>query len=78
MGEDTAQRLEMLLVMQWLDEGAGEEGDVALSVSTAAAELGLNKGRGGLLEVMAALGELEGRRVVEVAWPMGPGGGRPA
>ena len=57
--------------MQWLDEGAVEEGEVALSVPTAAAELGLEEGRGGLLGVMAALGELEERRVV--GWP-----GRPA
>jgi hypothetical protein len=74
VGDDTAQRLEMLLVMQWLDEGAVDEGEVALSVPTAAAELGLEEGRAGLLAVMAALGELEGRQVLEVAWPTGPGG----
>lgn len=63
------ERLEMLLVMQWLDEGAGDDGEVALSVPTAAAELGLEGGREGLLAVMAALGRLEERRVVSVAWP---------
>ena len=74
MGDDTGQRLEMLLVMQWLDEGAGDEGAIALSVATAASELGLEAGRPGLLRVMAALGELEERRVVSVAWPSGTGG----
>jgi hypothetical protein len=74
VADDVRQRLEMLLVMQWLDEGADEEGAVALSVSTATLELGLEEGRAGLLAVMAALGELEERRLVEVAWPGGPGG----
>jgi hypothetical protein len=69
------QRLEMLLVMQWLDEGAGEEGEVALSVATAASELDQEHGRAGLLAVMAALGELEERRVVSVGWPGGTGRG---
>jgi hypothetical protein len=65
----------MLLVMQWLDEGAGEEGVVALSVPTAAAELDQEGGRAGLLAVMAALGELEERRLVSVGWPSGTGRG---
>jgi hypothetical protein len=73
VADDTRQRLEMLLVMQWLDEGADEAGELALSVATAASELGLEHGRAGLLEVMAALGELEDRRVVRVAWPAGAG-----
>ena len=51
MAEETRQRLEMLLVMQWLDEGASDGGELALSVSTAAAELGLEAGRSGLLAV---------------------------
>lgn len=74
-GDDIDERLEMLLVMQWLDEGAGEEGEVALSVGTAASELGLEGGRSGLLAVMAALGELEERGAVRVAWPTGVAGG---
>jgi hypothetical protein len=73
-GEDIGQRLEMLLVMQWLDEGACEEGEVAMSVATAASELGLDGDRPGLLAVMAALGELEERRLVRVEWPTGPAG----
>ena len=72
--EDVGARLEMLLVMQWLDEGADDEGAVALSVPTAANELGLEPDRAGLLAVMAALGELEDRRLVTVAWPAGTGG----
>ncbi|MGE3235796.1 MAG: hypothetical protein AB7O78_18985 [Thermoleophilia bacterium] len=72
--DDVGARLEMLLVMQWLDEGADEEGAIALSVPTAANELGLEPDRAGLLAVMAALGELEDRRLVRVAWPAGTGG----
>lgn len=59
--------------MQWLDEGAGEEGEVALSVATAAFELDQEEGRAGLLAVLAALGELEDRRLVSVGWPGGAG-----
>jgi len=72
--DDTCQRLEMLLVMQWLDEGAVDGGEVALSVATAASELGL-EGGAGLLAVMAALGDLEDRGVVSVAWPSGAASG---
>jgi hypothetical protein len=67
-------RLEMLLVMRWLDEGAADDGEVALSVASVADELGLEPDRNGLLSVMAALGELEDRRLVTVAWPSGTGG----
>ena len=77
MADDDLQgRLEMLLVMQWLDEGAGDDGEVALSVATAASELDA-EGREGLLAVMAALGGLEDRRLVSVAW-LGGAGGREA
>lgn len=67
MTDDLAKRLEMLLVLQWLDEGRPEDGTVVLSVSTAAAELGLEIGRSGVLAVMAALGELEEEKLVQVA-----------
>lgn len=63
------ERLEMLLVLQWLDEGTPEDGAVALSVPTAATELGLEPGRSGLLAVMGALGDLESRGVARVEWP---------
>lgn len=68
---ETGQRLEMLLVMRWLDAGAADDGEVALSVAEAAAELGLEEDRRGLLEVMAGLGELESRGAVTVAWSSG-------
>ena len=68
---EMGERLEMLLVMQWLDEGAPEDGRVALSVPTAAGELGLESDREGLLAVMGALGDLEDRKLVSVAWPGG-------
>ncbi len=67
MTDDLAKRLEMLLVLQWLDEGRPEDGAVALSVSTAAADLGLESERAGVLAVMAALGDLEERKLVRVA-----------
>ncbi len=65
--DDLAKRLEMLLVLQWLDEGRPEDGVVALSVAMAAAELGLEGERAGVLAIMAALGELEERKLVRVA-----------
>ncbi len=65
--DDLAKRLEMLLVLQWLDEGRPEDGRVALSVRTAASELGLDPDRRGVLAIMSALGLLEERRLVEVA-----------
>jgi hypothetical protein len=64
--DDLAKRLEMLLVLQWLDEGRPEDGTVVLSVSTAASELGLELGRAGVLSVMGALGELEEEKLVRV------------
>jgi len=67
-------RLEMLLVARWLEEGADASGELSLSVAAAASELGLAPDRSGLLGVMAALGELEGRRLVAVSWPQGTGG----
>lgn len=75
MADDAiGERLEMLLVARWLEEGADEGGELSLSVAAAAAELGLPTGRRGLLAVMTALGELEDRRLVRVSWPQGPGG----
>lgn len=61
----------MLLVLQWLDEGRSPEGDVMLSVATAAAELGLH-GDAGLLALMRALGVLEDQGRVGVQWPGRP------
>ena len=67
MTDDLAKRLEMLLVLQWLDEGRPEDGTVAVSISTAAAELGLEGERSGILAIMAALGDLEERKLIRVA-----------
>ena len=66
--EENGQRLEMLLVMRWLEEGAAGDGEVTVPIAAVATELGLDDDRSGLLEVMTALGELEERRVVSVAW----------
>ncbi len=73
MSADSANagRLEMLLVLQWLDEGMAVDGDVMLSVPTAAAELGL-EGDDGLLALMSALGVLEDEGRVTVTWPGRP------
>ena len=61
----------MLRVLQWLDEGRTVDGDVMLSVPTAAAELGL-EGDAGLLHLMSALGVLEEEGRVRVEWPGRP------
>lgn len=62
----------MLLVLQWLDEGRAVDGDVLLSIPTAAAELDLSSEGEGLLAVMTALANLEESRRVAVSWPRGP------
>lgn len=70
---ETAERLEMLVVARWLDGGRPAEGVVTLPLGEAAEELDLGGGRDGLLRLMAALGELEHRGVLRVAWPGGIG-----
>lgn len=57
----------MLVVLQWLDEQRPADGTIALSVTTAAAELGLEPDRSGVLAVLAALGDLEEQGLVRVA-----------
>jgi hypothetical protein len=64
--DDLAKRLEMLLVLQWLDEGRSPAGAVRLSVVTAAGELDAGAGRAGVLAVMSALSQLEEHRLVGV------------
>jgi len=71
---EIAERLEMLVVSRWLDGGRPDDGEVVLRVDEAITELDLAFGREGLLNLMAALGDLESRGVVQVAWPMGVGG----
>jgi hypothetical protein len=74
MDDAIGERLEMLLVARWLEEGADPAGELSFPVAAAATELGLEPDRRGLLAVMAALGELEERRLVRVSWPQGTGG----
>ncbi len=70
---DLAERLEMLLVMQWLDEGRPDDGTVRLSVLTAASDLDAGDGRQGAMAVLAALSELEAAGAASVALtPAGP------
>ena len=69
---EIAERLEMLLVLQWLDEERPADGGVMVSIATAADELDLDSD-GGLLLVMGALSTLEEQRRIEVRWPRGPG-----
>lgn len=65
--DDLAKRLEMLIVLQWLDEGRSDDGAIRLSVTTAAAELGAAEGRSGVLAVMSALTDLEEGGLVRVS-----------
>lgn len=75
MADDAiGERLEMLLVARWLEEGEDPRGELALSPAAAAEELGLGTGRRGLLSVMTGLGALEERGLVTVSWPQGAGG----
>jgi hypothetical protein len=69
---DVGERLEMLLVMRWLDAGAPDEGALDVAIGSAADALGLETDREGILAVMSALGELESRGAIDVAWPAGP------
>lgn len=65
--DDLAKRLEMLIVLQWLDEGRPDDGAIRLSVTTAAAELDAGVGRAGVLAVMSALSDLEEGALVSVS-----------
>ncbi len=71
MPDSLDERLEMLLVLRWLDRGAPEDGTISVSVDDAAEELGVEGDRPGLLSLMSALGGLEERGAVSVRWPRG-------
>lgn len=73
MSETLHERLEMMIVLGWLDDGAPEDGTVSISVDETAEELGVEADRPGLLSVMSALGALEEKGVVSVRWPRGVG-----
>ena len=69
-----ADRLEMLLVLAWLDQDAPDNGAISFSVVSAARELGLEADRTGLLAVMSALSSLEDAGLARpVNWPFGSG-----
>ena len=68
-----ADRLEMLLVAQWLEAGAPDDGNITFQVLAAAQELGCAEGRAGVLEIMAALGALEEARRIRVEWSASAG-----
>lgn len=71
MSEAPNERLEMMLVLRWLDEGAPEDGAIFLAVDEVAQELGFEADRQGLLSVMSALGALEERGLLSVRWSRG-------
>lgn len=73
MPDALPDRLEMLLVAEWLEAGTPEEGTVRFHVGTAAEELGLSGDRAGILKVMAALSALEDARRIEIRWGTLPG-----
>jgi hypothetical protein len=67
----TAERLEMVLVARWLDAGQPDDGRLSLRLDEALDGLDLAAGREGLMTLMAALGALESRGALAVAWPKG-------
>lgn len=73
MTDSIADRLEMLIVLAWLDDGSPPDGRIALSARTAASDLDLGSGRTALLALMRALGALEERGSITLSWPAGRG-----
>jgi hypothetical protein len=69
--DEIAHRLEMLVVVRWLDAGRPDDGAIDLRLEDALDELELAAGREGLIALMGALGALEGRGALDVAWPAG-------
>jgi hypothetical protein len=78
MPDDLASRLEMLLVLRWLDQGANAHDPVRLALDEVATELSLGEEREVLLELMRALGTLEGRAAISVSWVAEPSAARTA
>jgi hypothetical protein len=64
-----SDRLEMLLVAEWLDAGMPDDGLIHLRVANAVRELGRDGDRAGMLEIMGALGILEEHGAIEIEWP---------
>jgi hypothetical protein len=61
----------MLLVLRWLQREDPSDHPLTVSVADVAAELGVEDGRDGLMHVMSAMGRLEERGAISVAWPRG-------
>jgi hypothetical protein len=61
----------MLLVLRWLHREGPADHPLTVSVADVAAELGVEDGRDGLMHVMSAMGRLEERGAISVAWPRG-------
>ena len=76
MGADDtrAGRLEMLLVVLWIDAGRPEDGDVEFRIDDARERLGVGDDRAGSLEILGALGDLEEAGAVRVRWASNVGG----
>jgi hypothetical protein len=76
MPDTLPDRLEMLLVAEWLEAGTPEDGTVSFHIAHAAEELGIAGDRAGILQVMGALSALEDARRIEIRW--GARSGAPA
>ncbi len=68
-----AARVEMLLVLRWLDDGRPDDGAVALDLASDLDQLGLDDGRQGTMTLLAALGDLEDAGKLTVRWPAAVG-----
>ena len=75
MSDDLASRLEMFLVLSWLEAGADPEEPLRLTPHDFAAGLNL-EGDDLILTILEGLGELEERGAVGVAWSVQPSAGR--
>ena len=73
MSDTLPDRLEMLLVAEWLDAGTPDDGTVRFEIQRAATELGVAGDRAGILELMAALSALEDARRIAISWGALPG-----
>ncbi len=73
MSDTLPDRLEMLLVAEWLDAGTPDDGTVRFEIERAAAELGVGGHRAGILELMSALSALEDAHRIDIRWGARPG-----
>lgn len=66
-----AARLEMLLVVAWIDAGRPDSGELVVELSRLQDEMDLPPDRRGALEVLTALGDLEDAGRATVSWEKG-------